>query len=73
MQRVETPDAIKRVGVPLELGPPPATTTLKGALSVLDGTDAPFEFFIDAINKRGMVAYRRYDGHYGLVLADGKE
>jgi ribosome-associated translation inhibitor RaiA len=70
MQRVETPEAIKRVDIPLELGPRPATTTLKGALSVLNETDAPFEFFVDAVNGRGMVAYRRYDGHYGLVVPD---
>jgi hypothetical protein len=73
MQRVETPEVVKRVEIPLELGPLPATTTLKGALSVLDESDAPFEFFVDAANGRGMVAYRRYDGHYGLILPDGKE
>jgi ribosome-associated translation inhibitor RaiA len=72
MQRVETPEAIKRAGIPLELGASPATTTLKGALSVLDETGAPFEFFVDAVNGRGMVAYRRYDGHYGLILPDAK-
>jgi ribosome-associated translation inhibitor RaiA len=72
-QRVETPEAIKRVAIPIEIGAAPATTTLKGALSVLDETDAPFEFFVDAVNGRGMVAYRRYDGHYGLILPDGKE
>jgi ribosome-associated translation inhibitor RaiA len=70
MQRVETPAAIKEVGIALELGPHPATTTLKAALSVLDETDASFEFFIDAINGRGMVVYRRYDGNYGLVLPE---
>jgi ribosome-associated translation inhibitor RaiA len=73
MQRVETPEAIKRVGMPLALGSSPTTTTLKGALSVLDETDAPFEFFVDAVNGCGMVVYRRYDGHYGLILPDGKE
>jgi ribosome-associated translation inhibitor RaiA len=68
MQRTETPEAIKRVEIPLELGPHPATTTLENALAILDETNAPFEFFVDAAGGRGQVAYRRYDGHYGLVL-----
>jgi ribosome-associated translation inhibitor RaiA len=68
MQRIETPEAIKRVEIPLELGPRPATTTLRTALTILDESDAPFEFFVDAASGRGLVAYRRYDGHYGLIL-----
>lgn len=68
MQQVETPEAVKRVEIPIELGPHPATTTLKDALTVLDESDAPFEFFVDAASRRGLVAYRRYDGNYGLIL-----
>jgi ribosome-associated translation inhibitor RaiA len=68
MQRVQTPEVIKRVEIPLELGPHPATTTLKDALAILDETDAPFEFFVDAASGHGLVAYRRCDGHYGLIL-----
>jgi ribosome-associated translation inhibitor RaiA len=68
VQRVETPAAIKRVEVPLELGPSPATMTLEDALSVLDETDARFEFFVEARSGRGMIVYRRYDGHYGLIV-----
>lgn len=68
MQRIETPEAIKRVEIPLELGPRPATTTLKSALAILDESGAPFEFFVDAASGRGLVAYLRYDGHYGLIL-----
>lgn len=69
MQRVATPAAITRVDIPLDVGPHPATTTLENALTLLDETDAPFEFFVDATSGRGLVAYRRYDGHYGLILA----
>jgi ribosome-associated translation inhibitor RaiA len=68
VQRVPTPEAVKDVGVPLDIGPHPATTTLENALTVLDEADTPFEFFIDAATARGMVVYRRYDGHYGLVV-----
>jgi len=68
MQRAATPEAIDQVEVPIEVGTPPAITTLKDALSVLDESDAPFEFFVDVESGRGLVAYRRYDGHYGLIL-----
>ena len=68
MQRVRTPEAIDRVEIPLDLGREPATTTLEAALAVLDGTDEPFEFFVDSDTGHGAVAYLRYDGDYGLVL-----
>ena len=67
-QRVATPEAVKRVEIPLDLGPNPATVTIDDALAVLNASDAPFEFFVDESSGRGMVAYRRYDGHYGLSL-----
>jgi hypothetical protein len=67
-QRVATPDAIEKVEVPLTLGPPPATMSLDDALSILDESGAPFEFFVDETTGRGLVAYRRYDGNYGLIL-----
>lgn len=70
MQRIETPEAIKEVAAPLELGPHPSHTTLKDAVAILDQTNAPFEFFIDSINGRGLVVYRRYDGNYGLIVPD---
>ena len=68
MQCTETPEAITRVEIPLELGPHPATTTLEDALAILDESNAAFEFFVDAATGRGQVAYRRYDGNYGLIL-----
>lgn len=69
MQQVATPEAIKRVEIPLDLGPHPATKTLEEAIVFLDETEEPFEFFVDAASGRGNVAYRRYDGNYGLVSA----
>ena len=67
MQRVRTPDAIQRTEIPLEIGPDPAATTLEQAEQVLDESAAPFEFFIDTASGSGLVVYRRYDGHYGLI------
>jgi len=68
MQRVPTPEAIKQVEVALAVGPGPVMTTVENALTVLDDSDIPFEFFVDDTSRRGMVVYRRYDGHYGLIL-----
>ena len=68
MQRVPSPDAVARVEIPLASGPAPATRTLEDALTLLDETGDPFEFFVDDTTRRGLVAYRRYDGDYGLIL-----
>lgn len=67
MQRTPTPDAVERVGIPLEIGPHPASTSVDLALRILDTTDAPFTFFVDAESGRGVVAYGRDDGDYGLI------
>lgn len=67
--RRKTPDAVGGVEIPLVIGPYPASTTVENALSILDGTEAPFEFFIDAATGNGMVAYRRHDGDYGLITS----
>jgi len=69
MQRVPTPEAIKRIEIPLDLGPHPAPMTLDDALETLDASEEPFMFFVNAEDNRGEVVYRRYDGHYGLVVA----
>jgi ribosome-associated translation inhibitor RaiA len=45
----------------------PGTMELDDAIALLDGGDEPFVFFLDATDGRGSVAYRRYDGHYGLI------
>jgi ribosome-associated translation inhibitor RaiA len=68
MQRVPTPEAIKAVEIALDLGPHPTTMTEENALAVLDESDGQFEFFVDDASGRGTVVYRRYDGHYGLIL-----
>jgi hypothetical protein len=67
IQRTATPDAVGRVGIPLEVGVLPPTLDLDGALALLEASDAPFVFFVEASRGRGCVVYRRYDGHYGLI------
>jgi hypothetical protein len=45
----------------------PSSMTPEEAVELLDAGDLPFVFFIDSESDRGRVAYRRYDGHYGLL------
>ena len=45
----------------------PRTATVDEARSWLDTAEQPFVFFVDEGTGRGSVAYRRYDGHDGLV------
>ncbi|MEL6890715.1 MAG: sigma 54 modulation/S30EA ribosomal C-terminal domain-containing protein [Actinomycetota bacterium] len=42
--------------------------TLEGARERLDVGHEPFVFFVDPDAGRGHVLYRRYDGHYGLLV-----
>jgi len=42
--------------------------SLDDAEALLDETDAAFVFFVDPAAGRGRVLYRRYDGHYGLIV-----
>jgi ribosome-associated translation inhibitor RaiA len=68
MSRVPAPDAVARVEIPLEAGPPPVMRSTEDALTVLEASGRSFEFFVDAETRRGLVAYRRHDGDYGLIL-----
>ena len=38
------------------------------AVALLEATGGPFLFFVEKHRKRGVVVYRRYDGHFGLIL-----
>ncbi|MEX1008653.1 MAG: HPF/RaiA family ribosome-associated protein [Acidimicrobiia bacterium] len=51
----------------------PATMGTEDAIELLDLGDLPLVFFVDADNRRGQVLYRRYDGHYGLIVSDSGE
>jgi ribosome-associated translation inhibitor RaiA len=57
-------------GSEIPVGPPPQTLTLRGAVERLNLTNDPFIFFVDVDTGRGAVLYRRYDGHYGLVMVE---
>jgi hypothetical protein len=46
---------------------PPPRLAVRQATRWLDLTDEPFLFFVDSATGRGSVAYRRRDGHYGLI------
>lgn len=50
-------------------GAPAIVRSLDDAREVLDESDDRFVFFLDAQTGRGRVLYRRYDGHYGLIVA----
>jgi ribosome-associated translation inhibitor RaiA len=68
VQRVPTPEAIERSRADVHPGPPPLRRTPADAIATLDRTNAPFVFFVDVGTGRGLVTYRRYDGHYGIIV-----
>lgn len=47
---------------------PAPTIGVDEAVSRLNMSNMPFIFFQDAENKLSSVLYRRYDGHYGLIV-----
>jgi len=49
------------------------TNSVDEARERLDAGHEPFMFFVDASTERGHVLYRRYDGHYGLLVPQDKE
>jgi hypothetical protein len=64
----EVPD--EPIAAPVQHNPEPVPNlSLEDAETLLDESDAPFVFFVDADAGRGRVLYRRYDGHYGLIVA----
>ncbi|MFN8028130.1 MAG: sigma 54 modulation/S30EA ribosomal C-terminal domain-containing protein [Acidimicrobiia bacterium] len=46
----------------------PPVVPLDEAIEILDLGDLPFVFFVDPDDGRGRVCYRRYDGHYGMIV-----
>jgi ribosome-associated translation inhibitor RaiA len=47
---------------------PAPAITVADAVSRLNLSDLPFVFFRDAASRGASVLYRRYDGHYGLIV-----
>jgi ribosome-associated translation inhibitor RaiA len=54
---------------PVRRLPAPAVMTVADARRELELAGMPFVFFVDAASGRGSVAYRRHDGHDGLIEA----
>jgi ribosome-associated translation inhibitor RaiA len=46
----------------------PPTVRMDEAMEILDLGDLPFVFFVDPDDGRGRICYRRYDGHYGMIV-----
>jgi ribosome-associated translation inhibitor RaiA len=46
----------------------PPVVRVDEAIEILDLGDLPFVFFVDPDDGRGRVCYRRYDGHYGMIV-----
>jgi ribosome-associated translation inhibitor RaiA len=61
------PDEVIAAPVRVRTDPVPVGS-MSEATALLDASDAPFVFFVDPGSGRGCVCYRRYDGHYGLVV-----
>jgi hypothetical protein len=59
--------------IPVQPAPAPPRLTTGEATGRLDLVGEPFVFFVDATSGRGAVAYRRYDGHYGLLTVAGSQ
>ena len=61
------PDGSERPGVRAVVGPPPKRT-IQDAVGELNGTGRDHLFFRDLDGEDPSVLYRRYDGHYGLLV-----
>lgn len=66
-ERTPATGAIAAAVAPVHAAAPPVERTVEEAEMLLDATDLPFVFFVDAFTGRGNVVYRRYDGHYGVI------
>jgi ribosome-associated translation inhibitor RaiA len=68
----DAPPEMAERPLPVEIDPTPAPRlTTDEAVEHLDVSGAPFVFYEDAESGRGMVVYRRLDGHYGAIRPAG--
>ena len=64
------PVPVEPVAAPVQPNSEPVPRlSLDDAEALLDESDARYVFFVDDEGGRGRVLYRRYDGHYGLIVA----
>lgn len=61
------PSEDQRLRLGLNESPAPAIT-VEDAIDRLNVSDEPFIFFVDSEADQASVLYRRYDGHYGLIV-----
>ncbi|GEL18647.1 sigma 54 modulation/S30EA ribosomal C-terminal domain-containing protein [Pseudonocardia asaccharolytica] len=66
-----TPATPTRVPLTINVYPVPWLTPTQ-AVARLDDTEMAFQFFGDGQSGRGAVLYRRFDGQYGLITAEGE-
>ena len=60
--------------VPISRSPiRPVEMGIDEARDILDLGDQRFQFFVDPADHRGRVLYRRYDGHYGLIVPSDRD
>lgn len=60
--------------IPIEVNDTPAPSIgVEDAIGRLDVSDEPFIFFEDSKTGEACVLYRRYDGHYGLIVPASSE
>lgn len=62
------PEQVGRAAADVVLDPPPPRLTEAQARARLDVDDERFVFYLDPGSGQGRVLYRRYDGHYGLIV-----
>ena len=60
------PDAVTRRLI-IDTAPAPLMTT-PGAVASMNSDDRPFLYFQDTVRKEAAAIYRRFDGHYGLIV-----
>ena len=62
------PEAVGRAAADVVLDPPPPRLSDEEARARLDADVERFVFYLDPGTGQGRVLYRRYDGHYGLIV-----
>lgn len=58
----------EELAVPIEAEAGVGTMEIEEAIEALDVSDLSYLFFVDAATGQGTAVYRRYDGHYGLIV-----
>lgn len=62
------PESVAGAAADVVLEPPPPRLSEDEARARLDSDSEPFVFYLDVGSGQGRVLYRRYDGHYGLIV-----